>query len=84
MNNDDLENEIISIIYKHGGLKSTDVFVRLSWKSVFYAWKSKLDIFDLMVEMINVGKIDCIEYWVDGISYYFIVPKKTVARISCQ
>lgn len=84
MNNSDIENEIVSIIHKHGGLKSTDVFVRLSWKSIFYSWKTKLDIFDLMAEMINVGKIDCIEYWIDGIFYYFIVPKKTVARISCQ
>lgn len=84
MNNSDIENEIVSIIHKHDGLKSTDVFIRLSWKSIFYTWKTKLDIFDLMAEMINVGKIDCIEYWIDGISYYFIVPKKTVARISCQ
>ncbi|MCA9496137.1 MAG: hypothetical protein KC589_04295 [Nanoarchaeota archaeon] len=84
MNNKDIENEIISIIYNHGGLKSTDVFSRLSWKSLFYTWKTKLNIYDLMAEMINFGKMDCIEYWIGGISYYFIIPKKTVAKISCQ
>lgn len=84
MNNKDIEIDIINIVQKHCGLKYETIFSRLSWKSFYYIWMTKLDFYDLLSEMINSGKLDCIEYTINNKQCYLVIPRKTTVRISCQ